>query len=86
MIITDFPFKFHCFRHQIFAYLVVDIGFVGLTELVAAAHTVHLAVLDEVGTRLVKAEEDAVSDALLTERKHPVVVAGPRVDARLATY
>ncbi len=36
------------------------------------------------GTHLVEAAGDAVSDALLTERKHPVVVAGPRVDARLA--
>ena len=86
MIITVFPFKFHCFRHQIFAYLVVDVGFVRLTELVAATHSVHLAILDEMGTRLVEAEGDAMSDALLTERENPVVVAGARVDARLAPY
>ncbi len=58
----------------------------GLAELMAAAHTVHAAVLDEMGTRLVEAERDILRHALPTEREHPVVVAGPRVDARLAPY
>ncbi len=57
-----------------------------LAELMAAAHTVHAAVLDEMGTRLVEAERDILRNALPTEREHPVVVAGPRVDARLAPY
>ena len=67
MIITVFPFKFHGFRHQIFAYLVVDVGFVGLAELVAAVHTLRAAVLDEVGPRLVEAERDTLRHALFAQ-------------------
>lgn len=86
MVVGIFPLEPHRFGHQIAAYLVVDVGFVGLAELVAAAHTVHLAILDEMGARLVEAEWDAFRHALLAEGQHPVVVAGTCVDTRLAPY
>ena len=53
VIIAIFPLKLNRFGNHIFADFVVDVGFVGLAELVAAAHTVHVAVLDEIGARLV---------------------------------
>ena len=58
MIIVLFPFKFHVFGPKVFANLIVDIGFVGLTELVAPLNAVHLAFLDEMSARLVEPERN----------------------------
>ncbi len=86
MVIAVFPLEPDRFRHHVLANFVVNVSFVGLTELVAAAHTVHLAVLDEMCARLVETERDILCHALLSEGKHPIVIARPRVDARLASY
>ena len=81
MIIAVGPFEFHRLGNKVFAYLIVDICLVGLAELVAALHAVHLAVFDEMGARLVEAERDVAFDTLLAEGEHPVVVAGARLHA-----
>ena len=86
MVIAVFPFEFHSLWNKVLAYLVVDIGLVGLAELVAALHAVYLAVFDEMGACLVEAERDAAFDTLLTEGEHPVVVAGSRLHALLSTH
>ena len=59
-VCTVVPFEFNRRGYQILAYLVVDISFVSLTELVAAFHTVHLTVLDEMGARLMEAGKDVL--------------------------
>ena len=79
MIITLFPLESHCFGYHVFPDLVVDIGFVGLAELVAARHTEHFPVFDEMGSSLVEAEGHAFCDALFSDGEDPVVVAGPCV-------
>ena len=66
------------------AYAVVDIGFVGLAQLVATAHVVHLAILDKAGAGLVESEGHIFLNALATQVEHPVVVAGARLAARFA--
>ena len=58
VIVVVSPFKLHGFWHHIFAYFVVDISLVGLAELVATPHAVHLAVLDKMRARLVEAERN----------------------------
>ena len=58
MIIAVFPFKSNLLWDKIIANLVVDVGFVGLTELVASRDAEHFPVLDEMGTCLVKAKRN----------------------------
>ena len=58
MIIAIFPFESNLLRDKIIANLVVDVGLVGLTELVASEDTEHFPVLDEMGTYLVKAKRN----------------------------
>ena len=53
MIVTVFPFKLHRLGHKVFAYLVVNVGLMSLTQLVASRHSKHLPILDEMGTCLV---------------------------------
>ena len=67
VIVGVLPFVADGFGHEIFAYLVVDVGFMSLAELVAPSHIVHLAVFDETGARLVEAERDSFCDTLLAE-------------------
>ena len=57
------------------AYAVVDVGFVGLAQLVAPAHIVHPAVLDKACAGLVEAEGNPLLHALPTEVEYPVVMA-----------
>ena len=47
MIILLPPLELHRFGNEVLADFVIDVGLVGLAELVATGHTVHLAVLDE---------------------------------------
>lgn len=61
--------------------LVVDTGFSGLRDLLAARHTVHLAVLDEVRPGLMELERDIALLALLPKCEDPVVVTWARVGA-----
>ena len=56
VIIAVFPLVFHCLGHKVLADFVVDVGFVGLAELIASWHMKHFPVLDKSGTRLVKTE------------------------------
>ena len=67
MVVALFPFEFHGLGYQVLANFVVDIGLVGLAELVTPFHTVHLAVFDEMSACLVEAERDAAGDTLLAE-------------------
>lgn len=80
------PLELDRFGHEELAYPIVDVGFVGLAELVAALHAVESAILDELSPRLVKAEGDVALHALLSEREDPPIVAGPRLHARLAAH
>ena len=81
MIVGVLPFVADGFGYEVFAYLVVDVGFMGLAELVAPSHIVHLAVFDETGARLVEAEWDVLRDTLLAEGQDPGVVAGTGIDS-----
>ena len=84
MIVAVFPVEFHRLGHEVLADLVVDVGLMGLAELVTSSHIVPLPVLDEVGTGLMESERDAMGDTLCSEGKNPVVVAGAGIDPRLA--
>lgn len=68
------------------AYAIVDIGFVGLTQLVGTAHVVHFAVFHKTGTGLVETEGHIFLNALAAEVEHPIVVAGTCLSARFASY
>lgn len=81
MIVAVFPGEFHGLGYEVVADFVVDVGFVGLAELVAAGDAVQFSVFDEAGTGLVEAEGDVFGDALFPEGKDPVVVAGSCIDA-----
>ena len=61
MIVGVLPFIADGFGHEILAYLVVDVRFMGLAELVAPSHIEHLAVFDEMGARLVETEWDTLT-------------------------
>ena len=86
MIIAVLPLEADFFGDQITGNLVVDVGFVGLAQLVAAGNAVEVAVLQEVGAGLVEAEGHIGRDALLTEGEDPVVVAGAGVRAGFAAH
>ena len=58
MIIAVFPFESNLLRDKIMANFVVDVGLVGLTELVASGDMEHSSVLDEMGTCLVKTKRN----------------------------
>ena len=58
MIVAVFPFEFYLLRDKVMANLVVDVGLVGLTELVASWNAEHFSVLDEMGTCLVKTKRN----------------------------
>ena len=66
------------------AYAVIDVGLVGLAQLVGTAHVVHLTVLDKACTGLVETERDALFDTLAAEVEHPIVVAGTCLTPRFA--
>ena len=86
MIITLFPFKLNGLGHEVAADLVVDVGFVRLTELIASRYPEHLPVLDETGTCLMEAEGNILGHALLSKGEYPVVVAWPGVNPGLSPY
>ena len=67
VIVTVFPFVSHGLGRKVLADFVVDVGFVGLAELVAAADLVRFPVLDEMGAGLVEAEGDAACNALFAD-------------------
>ena len=81
MIILIPPLELHRFGNEVFADFVVDVGFVSLAELVAAGDTIHFAILDEMGASLVETESNVLRNALLAERKDPVVVARTGIGA-----
>ena len=84
MIILLPPLELHRFGNEVLADFVIDVGLVGLAELVATGHTVPLAILDEMGTGLVETESNVLGDTLLPKGKDPVVVARSGIHARLA--
>ena len=81
VIVAVLPFEFDGFRHKVLVNLVVDVGFVGLAKLIATWNAVHLPVLDEMSTCLVKAEGNIFRYTLLAEGKYPVVVAWPGIES-----
>ena len=86
MIIAAVPLEFDGFGDKVPANLVVYVCLVGLAELVASSHIVHLAVFDETGARLMEAERDIFGDTLLAEGQDPVIVARTRIDAGLTAH
>ena len=84
VIVIVAPFELDGFGHHILANLVIDIGLVGLAELVAARNAVHSAVFDETRTSLMKAESHIVGYALFPDVQNPIIVARPRLGARFA--
>ena len=84
MIILLLPLKFYRFGDHIFADFVVDVGFVGLAELVAAGNAVGFAVFDKIRTSLMKPKRYATLHALLPNVQNPIVVAGTSTYARFA--
>lgn len=73
------------FRHIVVFDAVVDVGLVGLAQLVAAVDAVRPTVFDEVSTRLVETERNLFGDALRTKIKDPIEIARPRPDTGLTT-
>ena len=86
MIILLPPLELHRFGNEVLADFVIDVGLVGLAELVATRHAVPLAVLDEMGTGLMETESNILGNALLAKGKDPVVVARTGIHARLASH
>ena len=86
VIIAVFPFELHRRGHKVFAYLVVNVCLMGLTQLIAPWHIKHLSILDEMGTRLMKAKGDIFGDTLLAKGKYPIVVAWSCLNSRLTAY
>ena len=66
VIVAVFPLESYLFWHQVFANLVVNIGFVGLAELVTTPHTIFFSIFDEMRSRLVETEWDIFGNTLLT--------------------
>ncbi len=86
MIILLLPLKFYRFGDHIFADFVVDVGFVGLAELVTTADAVHLAVFDKTRTRLMKTEGNIASHALRAHIENPIIISRTSIHTRFATY
>ena len=66
--------------------VVVDAGTSCLRVLKLAANAVDATVFAQSGTRLMKIERDSLLDTLSANIEHPIVVAHPRLAARLASY
>ena len=65
---------------------IVDAGTTCLRVLELAANAVDATVFAQSGTRLMKIERDSLLDTLSANIEHPIVVAHPRLAARLASY